>query len=238
MRSLAVLTAVLAVDLAVVLAAISAAPPIAALAAGSETERMFVVTYVEVLPDETETAAGLLATYRDAGRNEGGNLSLTVLSEVGRPTRFALLETWDNKASWQAHESGPRSREFHASFETIAAAPPDERILSGLRVGTDASRPGTLYVLTHVDVAPQYAESAVALLRTLFDATRNEDGNAAHEVLRQTNRANHFTTVEQWRDEQARASHLAAEHTREFRQKLSPMMGALYDERIYRVVGK
>ncbi|WJR79937.1 antibiotic biosynthesis monooxygenase [Bradyrhizobium sp. NP1] len=223
---------------AIILAAMALLTTPSLAASDSQAERVYVVTYVELLPSQSDAGAGLLIAYRNAGRGEHGNLRLEVLSELGRPARFALLETWDNKASLDAHESGPGAHEFRAKFEKIAAAPPDERILSGLRVSADEGRSGTLYVLTHVDVAPQYADSATALLQTLFDATSKEDGNAAHEVLRQANRPNHFTTVEQWKDEPARARHSAAAPTREFRQKLSPMMGALYDERIYRLAGK
>ena len=53
------------------------------------------------------------------------------------------------------------------------------------------------------------------------------------DVLQQDSRPNHFTVVETWRDEVAYDAHMMAEHTREYRRKLTPMAGALYDERLY-----
>jgi quinol monooxygenase YgiN len=55
-------------------------------------------------------------------------------------------------------------------------------------------------------------------------------------VLQQTNRPNHFTVVEAWKDRNAFDAHGMAAHTRQFRDRLAPMSGALYDERLYGVL--
>jgi quinol monooxygenase YgiN len=55
-------------------------------------------------------------------------------------------------------------------------------------------------------------------------------------VLQQTNLANHFTLVEEWADRKALDAHIMAANTRLFREQLSPMEGALYDERFYKVL--
>lgn len=47
------------------------------------------------------------------------------------------------------------------------------------------------------------------------------------------NRANYFTVAEEWASKKALDAHSVAAHTRAFRERLSPMVGALYDERIY-----
>jgi quinol monooxygenase YgiN len=55
-------------------------------------------------------------------------------------------------------------------------------------------------------------------------------------VVQQTNRPNHFTVVEVWRDRAAFDAHGMAAHTRRFREQLAPMSGALYDERLYAIL--
>jgi quinol monooxygenase YgiN len=40
--------------------------------------------------------------------------------------------------------------------------------------------------------------------------------------------------VELWADPKVHEGHVMAGHTRQFREKLGPMVGALYDERLYR----
>jgi quinol monooxygenase YgiN len=47
------------------------------------------------------------------------------------------------------------------------------------------------------------------------------------------NRPNHFTVVEVWKDAKAVEAHSMAAATRQFRDKLATMTGALYDERKY-----
>src|ERR1051326_4325704 len=46
-------------------------------------------------------------------------------------------------------------------------------------------------------------------------------------------RPNHFHLIEAWSDRKARNAHVLAEHTRQFRTKVTPFEGALYDERLY-----
>ena len=67
----------------------------------------------------------------------------------------------------------------------------------------------------------------------MSDATIKENGNLRYDVFQQKNRLNHFTVIEAWANRKALADHVAAPHSRAFRQQLSPMAGALYDERLY-----
>ena len=70
----------------------------------------------------------------------------------------------------------------------------------------------------------------------MSEASRRESGNLRFEVQQQGNRPNHFTVVELWADPKVHEGHVMAGHTRQFREKLGPMVGALYDERLYRVI--
>jgi quinol monooxygenase YgiN len=93
-----------------------------------------------------------------------------------------------------------------------------------------------VYVLTHVDVPPQQKEQAIELVKALAAAGRKDEGNLWFDVLQQNDRPNHFTLFEGWRDRKAFDASIMAAHTKEFRQKLNPLEGALYDERLYEVV--
>jgi quinol monooxygenase YgiN len=57
-----------------------------------------------------------------------------------------------------------------------------------------------------------------------------------YEVQQQANRPNHFTVVQVWKGRAAFDTHIAGGPEREFRSALTPMTGALYDERIYRSI--
>jgi len=91
-------------------------------------------------------------------------------------------------------------------------------------------------VVTHVDVIPPRKDDGLAAVKQLGEDGRVEAGNLRFEVVQQTNRPNHFTVVEIWSDAKAVEAHSMAETTRQFRDKLGPMSGALYDERMFKAV--
>jgi quinol monooxygenase YgiN len=74
------------------------------------------------------------------------------------------------------------------------------------------------------------------MLKKLADDTRKDSNSLRFEAWQQNNRANHFTVTEIWKDRTAVDAHIVAAPTRDFREKLGPMSGALYDERLYQSV--
>jgi quinol monooxygenase YgiN len=102
--------------------------------------------------------------------------------------------------------------------------------------GVDAAMAKAVVVLTHVDVPPPSKDECIGLLKQLTEMSRKDAGVLRFDVLQQDSRPNHFTVVEAWRDRKSHDAHIAAAHTREFRRKLTPMSGALYDERLYETI--
>ncbi len=94
-----------------------------------------------------------------------------------------------------------------------------------------------LYVVTHVDVlGPNGAAEATKMLHQFAADSRNDQGSLRFEVLRDPDRLNHFTMVEVWRTRQDFESHLAEGHTKAFREKLQPMLGSPFDERLHKLL--
>jgi quinol monooxygenase YgiN len=94
-----------------------------------------------------------------------------------------------------------------------------------------------LYVVTHIDVLGQNgAAEAAKMLHQFAVDSRNDQGSVRFEVLRDPDRLNHFTMVEVWRTRQDFESHLAASHTRAFREKLQPLLGSPFDERLHKLL--
>jgi quinol monooxygenase YgiN len=69
--------------------------------------------------------------------------------------------------------------------------------------------------------------------RRLPKPNRKLPGNLQFDVLQIVGHPNHFTLVQGWRDREAFDDSLMAASTRDFRGKLTPLEGALYDERLY-----
>ena len=191
---------------------------------------VYIATYVEVVPTAVDEGAALLKQYRDASRKDAGNQRMELVQELGRPTRFAVLAIWQDQKAFELHAN----KALREKLKPIQAAPYDDRVHSGLAVAAkEALRSGSVVVLTHVDVPPPFKDTTISLLQQLAEASRKEAGNQRFEVQQQGNRPNHFTVVELWVDKKAYDAHVMAGHTRQFRDKLGPMSGALYDERLY-----
>lgn len=104
-------------------------------------------------------------------------------------------------------------------------------------IGSAQEAAPRLYVVTHVDIAGQpLAAEAAKLLRQFVMESQNDAGSVRFEVLQEPTRLNHFTLVEVWRSKADFDAHLAAAHTRAFREKIQPMLGSPFDERLHNIV--
>lgn len=201
---------------------------------------VYIAIYVEVMPNAIASGAALLEQYRAATRAQAGNQRTEVLQEIARPNRFAILEVWSTESTLSAHETAQSTAHFRERLPAIQNAPDDERVCRALYIARGEGESGgaaTIYVLTHVDVTPDHREEFLVMARDMSIETAKEDGNLRYQVLQQSNRLNHFTVVEEWSSREALEAHTMAAHTRAFRTRLQPMVGALYDERFYEKSG-
>jgi quinol monooxygenase YgiN len=218
--------------LAVAAVAAAAAPMRAADA------QVYTLSFFEVGADGVRPAADLFHKLRHGMRTEKGVLSDALLVEFGRPTRLAVLDAFADKAAADAHAADPATQAFRSSLQPLLVAPPDVRHLVPVDVSpqTRPSGPRAVYVTTHVDVIPTFKTQTEEALRALAATMRKDPGCLKFDVLVQDNRANHFQVFEVWRDLGAFEHYRSAAATRDFREKLSPMQGALYDQRVYQAV--
>jgi quinol monooxygenase YgiN len=193
---------------------------------------VYIVTYIEVSPASADLGAHLLSEYRAAARRQPGNLTIELLRRIDRPGHFATVAAWTDPSSAESGAQAVKPR--LDELVRILLSPSDERVHAGLFVASPrAGVAAGLWVLTHVDVVPLRKDDGVALLERLAAESRRDAGCARFDVVQQTSRPNHLTVVEAWEDRAAFDAHAAAPHTRQFRERLAPMSGALYDERLY-----
>jgi len=198
---------------------------------------VYVVTYFDVDPSAARKADGLLRQFAAATRKEDGNGELTVLREIGRAGRFAIVEAWRDKAALDAH--GAAMKALGDKLQPMLASPFDARQFLPLDVAAppqNADLSGAIYVLTHVDVFPAGKDEVAAMVKQLADDSRKDAGVQRFDAVVWDGHANHFHLIEAWSNRGARQAHALADHTRQFRVKLAPFEGALYDERLYEVV--
>lgn len=141
----------------------------------------------------------------------------------------------DQKA-YEAHLAAAHSKAMTEKIKAHIAAPNDTRQHTALSFAPAVAGKAGVCAVTHVDVIPPQRENGTAAVKQLAEDSRKHAGNIRFDVFVQTNRPNHFTVVECWKDRKAFDAHVAAAETKAFRDKLVSMTGALYDERLYKGV--
>ncbi len=112
-----------------------------------------------------------------------------------------------------------------------------------------------VYIITHVDVAPlpaapgvtvdpgapaktmpQVTSEGEGILHQFAAESRKDPGCISFQVLQEPQRRNHFTLVQVWQSEDAFIAHEAAAHTRATREKLQPILGSPFDQRLHLLI--
>jgi quinol monooxygenase YgiN len=198
---------------------------------------VYVVTYIDVAAATRDSDAGLLRRLIAASRKDPGVVRYETFQRSSPSNQFAIAEIWKDQQSYDAHAASAHVKAFRRQIEPHLIAPIDERPYVGLAVGPlgNTTMPaGAQIAVSHVDVIPPKKDEAVAALKALADPTRKDSGNLRFDVYQQKTRPNHFTVVEAWRTQKAFDAHEIAPRTKQFRQVLGAVTGALYDQRWYR----
>ena len=194
-----------------------------------------VVTYMEFADDFVNRGGALLTDYRGKSLREAGNSNVEVFAEIGQPNRFAIVEMWMTAAAQETHDKASGAAPRADWLKQGALAPADVRMHKRWNVaGAMAPNAKAVYAITHVDVPPPRQAELESIMKPLAEKSRTEAGFLRFDILQSPVRLNHFTFVEGWESTEAAQAHATAAHTREFRDKLHPMLGALYDQRLYR----
>jgi len=219
----------------ITVAGLFSAGPIAR--AQDASQPVTIVTYTEVAPAKATEARKLILAYSAEARKAKGALEITTLQRISDPAHFALIERWQSQADKQAFAATDPVTKFRAALDPLRSAAYDERIHADQAVGASKPTAGESVVgLTHVDVIPPQLESGTAKVKAFVEAGRAAPGNLRFDDVVQANRKNHFTVIEAWKSQADKNAWVSGKTARTFREELQPIGGALYDERLYRVL--
>jgi quinol monooxygenase YgiN len=212
-----------------------------ALAADANTA--YVVTYFEAVPTYTGQVRNLMRDLARASRKEPGHIRMELLQRVGQPDQFVILEAWKDKETHAAHMEAAHTKGFREKLQPLLRGPYDERPHTNLSVGAARvalgggdARSSAVFGVTHVDIVPKEKDTGVAMVKQLSELSRKDSGNLRFDALTQNNRPNHMTVIEIWADKKSLEEHGITAHKKQFREKLMPLSGSLYDERFYRII--
>jgi quinol monooxygenase YgiN len=206
--------------------------------AHAQDNPVYVVSYIDVAPATRGTAVGLLRKLAVASRKDEGNTRFEILQRTAPGNQFVIVSIWKDQKAYDAHIAAAHVKDFRDRIKPHLISAIDDRTHTGLEIAAAGGRlsRAAVYVVTHVDVPPPKKDDCVAALKDLVADSRKEAGSVRFDVFQQGSRPNHFTVVEIWRSLRAYDNHITAAHTKKFRNTLTPMSGALYDERLYRAL--
>ena len=94
----------------------------------------------------------------------------------------------------------------------------------------------TVYMISYIEVMPSATKQTAGLLKALLDASRKEPSALRFEVLQRTAPSSQFGVIEVWKDQKSDDAHEVSAANKAYRARLSPVGGALYDQRWYKAL--
>ena len=89
---------------------------------------LYVVSYLEFADDYVHRGAGAMIEYRGKSLREPGNANIELFQEIGYPSRYAILEMWQNSAAQETHAKATGDAPRADWMKTGATAPADVRL--------------------------------------------------------------------------------------------------------------
>ena len=210
---------------------------------GAQSDQLqYVVIYGEFKPADTEAGGRVLDELAAQGLASVGVVRFDVLQQVDRRNFFALFEIWSSAQTLAAFESSAATQAIFTQLGPLLAAPLDERdgtLLEGaVNARSRHAESRQIFVITHVDVDPQFVDQARPVLDTFVNDSASDSGVQTFALLSQSPTTNHFHLVEVFANQQAFDAHVSVQHTLDFRNDLQPFIGAPYDERLYQFTNR
>ena len=100
---------------------------VGALTAGAKGSVVTVVTHVDVVPPQRESAGAMIKQLADDSRKDDGNLRFEALTQISRQNHFTLVEMWRNRRAADAHTMAAHTRAFRDNLLPSSGSLYDER---------------------------------------------------------------------------------------------------------------
>jgi (4S)-4-hydroxy-5-phosphonooxypentane-2,3-dione isomerase len=207
-----------------------------ASAAVAQSEAIYGVTALDVVPNAASQGVALLKQYRDGSLKQPGNLGVTLLQEADWPNRFIVYEGWKDQAAYEANEKSAHTAELRDKLKPIAASPYDRRNYSVISVGPAklAADGDTVYMQLHLDVFPPGIDATLAAAKAVAEAARKGEGNLRYDIVRSVNPPqSHTTLLAAWQNRKAFDAYEDSAYARQFRDAVGPLLGSPFDDRLY-----
>ena len=86
------------------------------------------VTHVDVIPPQKDNGVAAVKQLSEDSRKQNGNLRFDAWQQTNRPNHFTVVETWANRAAYDAHFMHAQTKDFRTKLATMTGALYDERL--------------------------------------------------------------------------------------------------------------
>jgi quinol monooxygenase YgiN len=200
---------------------------------------IYSVTSIDVPPSATSQGIALLKRYKDAALKQPGNRGVDLLQQVGWPNRFVIYETWKDKSAYEANEKASHRTEFCNTLTSISNAPCDLHAYFVVSVGPARASAGAnpIYMMLHLDVFPNQLQTGFEIAKQVAEAARKGEGNLRYDVVSEISTPlNYITVFAAWQNRRAFDNYEMSSYARQFRNKVGPLLGSPFDDRLYTAI--
>jgi quinol monooxygenase YgiN len=89
-------------------------------------DRVYVVTHVDVLPNQAAAGTKVLQQYVAESRKDKGAVRVELYIQISRVNHFSLVEVWQNREAFEAHEGAAHTKQFREQIQPLLGSPYDE----------------------------------------------------------------------------------------------------------------
>ena len=94
----------------------------------AQSQRLYVVTHVDLMPPFVAEANKLLTTLATEARKEPGCVRYEVYVEPNRRNHVAIVSVWESQAAFDKHLTQTNTRTFREKIQPMLGGPLDERL--------------------------------------------------------------------------------------------------------------
>ena len=96
----------------------------------AQVKTIYVVTHVDVIPPAggLSDINKLLLQYAADSRKDAGSIRFDVLVQDGRLNHFTVVEEWQSREAFEAHNAAAHTRAFRERLHPSLGSPFDERV--------------------------------------------------------------------------------------------------------------
>ena len=200
-----------------------------------EGGNVYRLAYLDVQGSDTTNAESLLKAYGGDVVTQPGIISLEIMQRIFRTNQYVVLETWKDEESYQGFIKSSIYQAYRSALTPYLTAGYAEYRQTALDIAS-SEKQGEITLVTHVDIMPPRKQQGTALLIDYAGQFRSAKGNTAYNLIVQPGRLNHITVVESWDNLAAYQAHTETPEFKAYRHALQPLMGSLYDERLYQAL--